>query len=81
MNGNIGCNILLHTTNRMESLIRKGPVQLAKELIVLERKYDEASQSIRVLEETLLHQRELSMRNIKYAGFLIVCICRLFVWL
>lgn len=50
---------------RIDTLIRKGSVELAKEHIILERKFEESLERISVLEETLIHQRELNMRNLR----------------
>jgi len=49
----------------MDSLIRKGSVELAREQIILDRKLEESQYRIQVLEETLLNQRELNMRNLR----------------
>lgn len=46
-------------------MITKGSVELAKEHIILERKFEESQQRIQILEETLIHQRELNMRNLR----------------
>lgn len=51
---------------RIDSLITKGSVELAKEHIILERKFEESQQRIQILEETLIHQRELNMRNLRW---------------
>lgn len=52
--------------HRMDSLIRRGSVELAREIILLQRKIEEYQHNIKVLEETLINQRELNMRHIKY---------------
>jgi hypothetical protein len=50
---------------RLDSLIRKGSVELAREVIMLERKLEDSAHNTNLLEETLLSQRELNIRNIK----------------
>lgn len=49
----------------MDSLIRKGSVELAREILMLERKLDEAHHAVKLLEESLLNQRELNIRNLR----------------
>ena len=49
----------------MDTLIRKGSVELAREVIMLERSLEDSKHNINALEDTLLSQRELNIRNIK----------------
>jgi len=50
---------------RLDTLIRKGSAELARDLMMLERQVEDSAHNIRVLEETLLSQRELNIRNMK----------------
>lgn len=49
----------------MDSLIRRGSIELAREIILLQRKIEEYQHNVKVLEETLINQRELNMRHIR----------------
>ncbi|ODM92561.1 hypothetical protein Ocin01_14118 [Orchesella cincta] len=49
----------------MDCLIRKGSVELSREILLLERKLDEAHHAVKLLEESLLNQRELNIRNLR----------------
>jgi len=50
---------------RLDSLIRRGSVELARDIITLERKFEETLHHVAVLEETLLNQRELNVKNLR----------------
>ncbi|CAG7824226.1 unnamed protein product [Allacma fusca] len=52
-------------SQKMDALIRKGSVELSREVLLLERKIEEYRHNVTVLEETLINQRELNMRHIK----------------
>lgn len=49
----------------MDGLVRKGSVELAREILLLERKLDEALHAVKLLEESLLNQRELNIRQLR----------------